>query len=287
MSEVVVEFVSTFVKGFVDDADEYVVQYLASALSQEQDGEIHLSELEDMLCSMSLKFSNLEPTRRLDLLTEVFCLVRDSNKSSTLQVCDASSSASTLQSRKNNQEDSPGSENKCATAGDVILKQSESDVAFLSRINELRQLCSCNLSKEYLQHLLYRHKQCVEATAEYILDCDDLIKDEEDFLRRREVEFKLQEEEQVALDMAKKSVLAKFDLQVVKPVGNGKKGGKELLTVEKKPQQDVDPKVRYHNGVPVHVRKGEKYVVEVVQEEWDGGSRGKVKTKGKRGKGFA
>lgn len=45
--------------------------------------------------------------------------------------------------------------------------------------------------------------------------------------------------------------------------------------------------VRYLNAVPVHVRKGEKYLVENLQEEWDGGSRGRVKTKGKRGKGFA
>ena len=49
----------------------------------------------------------------------------------------------------------------------------------------------------------------------------------------------------------------------------------------------VMPQVRYHDGVPVHLRKGEKYVVESLKEEWDGGSRGKVKTKGKRGKGFA
>ena len=45
--------------------------------------------------------------------------------------------------------------------------------------------------------------------------------------------------------------------------------------------------VRYVNGVPVHTRKGEKYIVENLKEEWDGGSRGKVKTKGKRGKGIA
>jgi hypothetical protein len=32
--------------------------------------------------------------------------------------------------------------------------------------------------------------------------------------------------------------------------------------------------------------RGEKYIVEKVGEEWDGGSRGKVYTKGKRGKGF-
>lgn len=29
-----------------------------------------------------------------------------------------------------------------------------------------------------------------------------------------------------------------------------------------------------------------KVIVEAVKPEWDGGSRGKVKTKGKRGKGF-
>ncbi len=32
--------------------------------------------------------------------------------------------------------------------------------------------------------------------------------------------------------------------------------------------------------------RGEKYVVVEKREEWDGGSIGRVKTKGKRGKGF-
>ena len=31
--------------------------------------------------------------------------------------------------------------------------------------------------------------------------------------------------------------------------------------------------------------KGEKYVTEKVVQDWDGGSKGKVFTKGKRGKG--
>jgi len=52
-------------------------------------------------------------------------------------------------------------------------------------------------------------------------------------------------------------------------------------------QRPLFTQVRYHDGVPVHMRKGQKYVVENLKEEWDGGSRGKVKTKGKRGKGFA
>ena len=33
--------------------------------------------------------------------------------------------------------------------------------------------------------------------------------------------------------------------------------------------------------------KGEKFIVQSTGEEWDGGSKGKVVTKGKRGKGFA
>ena len=44
-------------------------------------------------------------------------------------------------------------------------------------------------------------------------------------------------------------------------------------------------RVRYHEG-EVATRSGEKYVVTKLTPEWDGGSRGKVKTKGKRGKGF-
>ena len=47
-------------------------------------------------------------------------------------------------------------------------------------------------------------------------------------------------------------------------------------------------RVRYLNGEKVHMKNGrEKFVVEETgPPEWDGGSRGKVKTKGKRGPGF-
>lgn len=43
--------------------------------------------------------------------------------------------------------------------------------------------------------------------------------------------------------------------------------------------------VRYRDGKVVSC-KGEKYIVEKLGEEWDGGSRGKVYTKGKRGVGY-
>lgn len=47
-----------------------------------------------------------------------------------------------------------------------------------------------------------------------------------------------------------------------------------------------DVQVRYRDGMPV-ANKGEKYIVQTVKEDWDGGSSGKIYTKGKRGKGVA
>ena len=43
--------------------------------------------------------------------------------------------------------------------------------------------------------------------------------------------------------------------------------------------------VRYRDGFPV-ASKGEKHIEEARKEEWNGGSSGKIFTKGKRGKGF-
>lgn len=47
-----------------------------------------------------------------------------------------------------------------------------------------------------------------------------------------------------------------------------------------------DSQVRYYNGQIVS-RRGEKFIAVEKQEEWDGGSRGKVKSKGKRGIGWS
>ena len=46
------------------------------------------------------------------------------------------------------------------------------------------------------------------------------------------------------------------------------------------------PKTKYLDGAVVNTKGNEKFVVVNDKEEWDGGSRGRVKTKGKRGPGF-
>lgn len=84
----------------------------------------------------------------------------------------------------------------------------------------------------------------------------------------------------------------RFALQEVKePSDNNRRKAEPVLLPMgadlKKAESSSKQEVRYVDGMPVYTRKGEKYVVENLKEEWDGGSRGKVKTKGKRGKGFA
>lgn len=61
----------------------------------------------------------------------------------------------------------------------------------------------------------------------------------------------------------------------------------DTTSAEIKPYDSADSTsgVRYIEGKVV-TTKGEKYILQKEGQEWDGGSRGKVKTKGKRGKGF-
>jgi len=51
------------------------------------------------------------------------------------------------------------------------------------------------------------------------------------------------------------------------------------------PTLPAESKLRFRDGVVV-ASKGEKYLIEKITPDWDGGSRGKIKTKGKRGPGF-
>ena len=45
------------------------------------------------------------------------------------------------------------------------------------------------------------------------------------------------------------------------------------------------PKTKYLEGQAVSTKGNDKFIVVDAKEEWDGGSRGRVKTKGKRGPG--
>lgn len=67
------------------------------------------------------------------------------------------------------------------------------------------------------------------------------------------------------------------------PKGKGRHGGSlEPWTAADK--ASAKKGVRYRDGQLVSTR-GEKFIIETLGTEWNGGSSGKVYTKGKRGKG--
>ncbi|GLC45059.1 hypothetical protein PLESTB_001464200 [Pleodorina starrii] len=158
-------------------------------------------------------------------------------------------------------------------------------------LGELEALCLGAVSEDFLLYALERKFQGnAEALASWLLDSErpelQSAKAEWEAQRQRE----LQEEEAARLlkERNKQHILQKFDLRPVAEPKDPKKAAKSGPSLEvwtDKQQQAQKPKVRYLDGRVVST-KGEKFIVEKTGEEWDGGSRGKVYTKGKRGKGF-
>eukprot|EP00953_Heterococcus_sp_UTEX-ZZ885_P010580 6178-Heterococcus_DN1.PRE.3 len=152
---------------------------------------------------------------------------------------------------------------------------------------EVNFLCSMlpHLSKPLIRFVL--HQRCTgssSAAAAQLLD-EELVAQHTaahsawlEKLRKQEQLEKLSEE------AVKERVLNKYSDQVVVPKGQAVNTNAPLraLTAVK---SDKGPKVRYRDG-HVATTNGAKMIITMVKPEWDGGSRGKVTTKGKRGKGF-
>ena len=141
----------------------------------------------------------------------------------------------------------------------------------------------------------------MQVAAAWMLECSNLEAVHDAWCqaaRRRK-----QEQELKALE-AKKAVVSRYHLV---PDDSGKSGRAKLSPWGAGAAQEN--KCRFRDGT-VATKRGEKYVIEtqvraftwlraehgrrmsaplavlMQREEWDGGSRGKVFTKGKRGKGF-
>lgn len=86
---------------------------------------------------------------------------------------------------------------------------------------------------------------------------------------------KQQEQNQRKEKEVKKSLYEKYYSSIIDPTKTYRP-----LVIQSKEKQ-----TRYHNNKVV-TNKGEKFVFENTTSEYDGGSRGRVKTKGKRGQGW-
>lgn len=170
------------------------------------------------------------------------------------------------------------------------------------------------IPNDYLLHILRSNHNNRETTASWLLEqqqsCNTSSNNatsENGLVGKVERwRHQLQEKELQAIiakkekEESRKQIVQKYALQVV-PDGNQSKkitsGNKGLLpppikvntsntsSSGQQPPSSSSDKVRYREGVVVS-RKNEKYIIEKVGEDWDGGSKGKVYTKGKRGKGF-
>jgi hypothetical protein len=176
-----------------------------------------------------------------------------------------------------------------ARSGKLTAVEADAPVAMaVDDDAEVNFLCSMmpHLSKPLVKFVL--HQRCTgssSAAAAQLLD-EELVAQHTaahtawlEKLRKQEQLEKLSEE------AVKERVLNKYSDQVVVPKGQAVNFNAPLraLTAVK---SDKGPKVRYRDG-HVATTNGAKMIITMVKPEWDGGSRGKVTTKGKRGKGFA
>lgn len=111
----------------------------------------------------------------------------------------------------------------------------------------------------------------------------------------KERQLQIKKENEVRMRM-----VDRYGDQIVRPIGDPSKKGKIKPRKPKVEQQslvcihtdtiqvslNVLLQVRFYDNKIVS-RRGEKHVPEPTKEEWDGGSRGRVKSKGKRGKGWS
>ena len=151
----------------------------------------------------------------------------------------------------------------------------------------LRGLCGPTVPLSYLRHVV--SEVCggsVAEAADYIVEAGAGLAgrarawEEAEAAARRESEA---EAEAVARE--KRKLVDKFLYQSARgPAATVLPGNKGPLLSRK--ERARQPEVRYRDGKAVACRAGEKYITEKVGEEWDGGSRGKVITKGKRGVGY-
>ncbi|KAG2445680.1 hypothetical protein HXX76_000288 [Chlamydomonas incerta] len=157
-------------------------------------------------------------------------------------------------------------------------------------VRELAALCSGAVPDGFLVYALERkYYGDAEGLAAWLLDASpvDLREATEEWEELRNQEAAEAEDARLLKEHNKKQILSKFDLRPVTAPKDPRKVAKGVSAPDAfiGKEAEAQKKVRYLDGRVVS-NKGEKFIIEKTGEEWDGGSRGKVYTKGKRGKGF-
>lgn len=284
--------------------DTEVLAYLVSVV-EDPDPESSLELISSVLAECVGAFAALDAEHQTELVLQLLDDAKPGGAevcSSTAQGADDSSSmqaavAAALQQTKL-LDDACGDITNTRAAAAAGSRSSSSDSRSScgrgpeADVGPLLELCPAGISGQFVQHCLQHSLQGdMQAAANWLLESDpaQLLRQQQAWEREAEQRELQRQEAERQKRQQKKAIVEKFDLRAVSD-GSGpssRKGGAaaaDLLAVPKKAQQQAS-KLRYRDGKVV-TTKGEKVIVEKVGEDWDGGSRGKVYTKGKRGKGF-
>eukprot|EP00877_Chromochloris_zofingiensis_P001170 jgi/Chrzof1/11053/Cz05g21250.t1 len=272
--------------------DNEIVDYLASILDPESIDDSTLTDVQLIVASTSAAFARLPEDKQTQLLLKLFDQINHSTTASTavfavtdagigsgVQACKLSSIAAAL-----NQLD------LCTEQSPAARAPHESDSQQQASANEvaaLMDMCQCSVSREFITSVLL--EQCkgnVEAAADWLIECEDIASAVRHWRADKEQQQEADQQSAFEQKRKKQDLLHRFDLQAVPASDTSKKRqDKPLQLWPPSKQNQPAAKVRYRDG-QIATSKGEKYVIEKIGEEWDGGSKGKVYTKGKRGKGF-
>jgi hypothetical protein len=181
------------------------------------------------------------------------------------------------------------------TANQQQQQQQRRFISVDPRIESLRGLSNNStnnsiITDEFLSYLLFT--LCVgdvNEAASQLLDAETTAHALSNYSTYMFDLTKLEKEKEEKERLAKQRVIEKFDERI--------EGGNAIASKVKKNTSTTttttgvssdgskESKLRYRDGKIV-ATNGAKFIMENVKEEWDGGSRGKIKTKGKRGKGW-
>mmetsp|Transcript_7136 Transcript_7136/g.12295 ORF Transcript_7136/g.12295 Transcript_7136/m.12295 type:complete len:300 (+) Transcript_7136:133-1032(+) len=274
--------------------DEAVLEYMADSMGEGSFDEDSLYALIELAASSSEGFGSLPEDARMPLMLDLLHLMLDLHQAvaakdsmgSTTEMTGQQASASLVQ-----QEDQGGpsraaggpsgaSSTQCPTQPEPTLTAQEEEA-----VHQLEEMCQGAVSAPFLAYKLCR---CfcgdIQAAVDWLL-ASDLAADEAVWKAAQASQQQYLMEQAAADKKMKKQVLDRFDMLAIKMADTSSRKAQPQLNVLGGAQQAS--KVRYREGQVVASR-GEKFVIEKSGlPEWDGGSTGKVKTKGKRGKGFA
>ncbi|PSC73823.1 hypothetical protein C2E20_3197 [Micractinium conductrix] len=269
--------------------DEAVLDFLAAGLTEDDADE---DELCDSLAGFSPAFGQLVPPQQRQavtgLLQRVAALRAEAAPPAQQTVSVAAVAAQALSHLRSLSVSRDGGS---SGAGSGASSDSEEQALLTPQtaaaVATLRELCALpDASDAWLAHVLSsRGGGDVEAAAAWMLECPDLAAAQAAW--QAEAQARRAERER-----SKKAIVSRFQLQAVPDGGSAPPGKGRPPPLQAWGQAagggggrgGEGSKVRYRDGM-VATRAGQKYVVGK-DEDWDGGSRGKVYTKGKRGKGF-